>query len=302
MIYDIGHFDINACGDLVDTELARTFLTVVSAGNFIAAANKLHVTQSTVSTRIHSLEQQLGCTLFVRNKAGTTLTAAGRQFQKHAAALVRIVERSHHDVGVPRGFSHSITIGGRIGLWDYLLVAWLADFRGSAPEVSVRAEIGFEPDLMDGLVEGRIDIGVMYTPQSRPGLKVEQLFEEKLVLVSTDPASSAEPGPDYVYIDWGPEFFATHNVTFPDFAGPALSANVGWIGLQYILKNGGSGYFPLRLILQDLKIGRLTRLTGAPEFTLPAYAVYPAEGDPDLFGAALSLMHELAAAEIAPTE
>jgi hypothetical protein len=122
------------------------------------------------------------------------------------------------------------------------------------------------------------------------------------VLVSTDPASSAEPGPDYVYIDWGPEFFATHNVTFPDFAGPALSANVGWIGLQYILKNGGSGYFPLRLIRQDLKSGRLTRLTDAPEFTLPAYAVYPAEGDPDLFGAALSLMHELAAAEIAPTE
>jgi len=62
----------------VDTELARTFLTVVTAGNFITAAERLHVSQSTVSTRIHTLEEQLGCTLFVRNKAGTTLTAAGR--------------------------------------------------------------------------------------------------------------------------------------------------------------------------------------------------------------------------------
>ena len=52
----------------MDTELARTFLTVVSAGNFIAAAERLHVSQSTVSTRIHSLEQQLGCTLFVRSR------------------------------------------------------------------------------------------------------------------------------------------------------------------------------------------------------------------------------------------
>jgi len=55
----------------VETELARTFLTVVAAGNFVSAAERLHVTQSTVSARIHTLEEQLGCSLFVRNKAGT---------------------------------------------------------------------------------------------------------------------------------------------------------------------------------------------------------------------------------------
>jgi hypothetical protein len=43
----------------MDTELARTFLTVVTAGNFISAADQLHVSQSTVSTRIHTLEDQL---------------------------------------------------------------------------------------------------------------------------------------------------------------------------------------------------------------------------------------------------
>ena len=45
-----------------------------ATGNFIAAAERLHVSQSTVSTRIHSLEELLGCVLFIRNKAGTTLT------------------------------------------------------------------------------------------------------------------------------------------------------------------------------------------------------------------------------------
>jgi hypothetical protein len=50
----------------------------------ISAADWLHASQSTVSTRIHTLEDQLGCTLFVRNKAGTTLTSAGRQLQRHA--------------------------------------------------------------------------------------------------------------------------------------------------------------------------------------------------------------------------
>ena len=55
----------------MDTELARTFLTVVAAGNFVSAAERLHVTQSTVSARIRTLEEQLGCRLFTRNKAGT---------------------------------------------------------------------------------------------------------------------------------------------------------------------------------------------------------------------------------------
>jgi LysR family transcriptional regulator, flagellar master operon regulator len=109
----------------MDTELARTFLTVVTSGNFITAAERLHVSQSTVSTRIHTLEQQLGCTLFVRNKAGTTLTSAGRQFQRHASALVRTVEQARHDVGIPKGFLGTLVVGGRIGLWEEYLLRWL---------------------------------------------------------------------------------------------------------------------------------------------------------------------------------
>jgi DNA-binding transcriptional LysR family regulator len=283
----------------LDTELARTFLAVVAAGSFIGAAERIHVTQSAVSARIHTLEDQLGCTLFIRNKAGATLTPAGRQFQKHASALVRTVEQARHDVGIPRGFRAALTVGGRFGLWEQFLLKWLPSMRETAPDVSVRAEIGFEADLMQGLVEGRLDIGVMYTPESRPGLKVEPLLEERLVLVSTEPAGRPEPGAGYVYIDWGPEFYARHSASFPDFIGPALTMNIGWLGLQHILENGGSGYLPMRLVRPHLEDGRLTSLRGAPEFSLPAYVVYPAEHDPDLFGTALATMRDLASAELA---
>jgi DNA-binding transcriptional LysR family regulator len=281
----------------LDTELARTFLTVVAAGNFISAAEQLHVTQSTVSARIHSLEDLLGCTLFVRNKAGTTLTPAGRQFQKHASTLVRTVEQARHDVGVPRGFRAALTVGGRFGLWEQFLLKWLPLMLKTAPDVSVRAEVGLEADLMQGLVEGRLDIGVMYTPESRPGLKVELLFEERLVLVSTESNRRPEPGPGYVYIDWGPEFYAKHSASFPDFIGPALTANIGWLGLQQVLENGGSGYFPVRLVRPYLKSGRLTVLDRAPDFALPAYVVYPGDGDPELFDLALDGIRRVSAIE-----
>jgi len=133
----------------------------------------------------------------VRNKAGTTLTPEGRQFQKHAGALVRTVEQARHDVGVPRGFRAAITVGGRLGLWEQLLLQWLPLMPAAAPDISVRAEIGMEADLMQGLVEGRLDIGVMYTPESRPGLKVELPLDEQLIS-GVDRPATVDPDPALV--------------------------------------------------------------------------------------------------------
>lgn len=274
----------------MDTELARTFLTVVAAGNFSNAAARLYVTQSTVSARIASLEDQLGCRLFVRNKGGTTLTAQGRWFQSHATTLVRTVARVKQEIGVAEGFSAGVTIGGRFGLWESLLLAVLPRLRKEARDLAIRSEIGFEDDLMQGLVEGRLDVGVMYTPQNRPGLIVQPLHEESLVYVTTDPDARDIPSEGYVYVDWGPEFASQHSASFPEFSGAQLSANVGWIGLQHILAYGGSGYFPLRLVKNELVLGRLHRRPEAPDFTLPAYVVYQAEPDPNTVGLIVGLI------------
>jgi DNA-binding transcriptional LysR family regulator len=134
----------------------------------------------------------------------------------------------------------------------------------------------------------------MYTPQSRPGLKVEQLFEEQLVLVSTDPDSEGEPQPGYVYVDWGPEFYNRHSAYFPNFAGPALTANIGWLGLQHVLENGGSGYFPRRIVQPFLKARRLHIVADAPEFSMPAYVAYPLDRAGNHFSSALEIMHRVA--------
>jgi DNA-binding transcriptional LysR family regulator len=260
----------------MDTELARTFLAVIATGSFVAASERLHVTQSTVSTRIKRLEDLLGAELFVRNKAGTTLTPAGRQFQRHAALLTRTVELARQDVGVASGFRETLTVGGRIGLWEDLLARWLPIYAGLAVDVAVRALVGFEDDLMQALIEGRADLGVMYSPQARPGLRVEPLLEERLVMVSTRADPDPEPGPDYVYVDWGPEFYAQHSLAFPGFSGARLTVNVGWLGLMHLHHAGGCGYFPARLLLEHETAGRMHRVPGAPEFRLTAYLCSPA--------------------------
>ena len=279
----------------MDTELARTFLVVIATGSFVEAAQRLHVTQSTVSTRIQRLEETLGAELFVRNKSGTTLTAAGQQFQKHAALLTRTVEQARQEIGVISGYRATITIGGRIGLWEDLLLRWLPVFSTLAPDVAVRALVAFEEQLMEALIDGRANIGVMYTPHSRPGLIVEPLLEEQLVMVSTRATPSREPASDYIYVDWGAEFFAQHSLAFPNFLGAALTVNIGWLGLQRLLAHGGTGYFPTRMLREHELSGRVRRVPDTPEFRLPAYLCYPAKVDSEPLTLALDTIRRIAA-------
>ena len=278
----------------MDTEWARTFQAVVTSGSFIGAARRLHITQSTVSARIRALEEHLGCRVFVRNKAGAVLTPAGRQFLKHAATLIRTVEQAQQDAGIVHGYRGILSIGARFALWVEVLLEWLPRMRHAAPDVSIRGEIGHEHALMMRLVERSMDIGLMYTPESRPGLAVEFLLEERLIMVSTD-ESAVESGPaGYVYVDWGPEFHASHSINFPDFGTPALVVDIAWLGLQHMLNYGGSGYFPERLVHPYLGSRRLFPVSGTPVFKLPAYMVYPKDGDPDLLRTAVSSIRQVA--------
>lgn len=166
--------------------------------------------------------------------------------------------------------------------------------RARAPDIAFRTQTGFSNVLMQRLVEGTLDIGVMYTPESRPGLEVELLFEEELVLVSSEPQPKSKPDNNYIFIDWGPEFRADHSLNFPDMSTPGLYMELGSLSLDYLLRNQASGYFPRRLILPYLEGGRLQQAPQAPVFHYPAYVVYPADGDQRLLDLALSNMRALA--------
>lgn len=280
----------------MDTEFARTFLAVVAAGNFVSAAERLHITQSTVSARIQALERQLGTVLLRRGRGGAELTPAGKRFLRHAKNLVRTIEQARHDVGLPEGYSGSLTLRGRIALWEGFLPRWTAWMRSQMPDVSLRMEIGFEEDIMQGLIQGTTDIGVMYTPENRPGLGIEYLFDETLLLVSSS-ADGSWQNDRYIHIDWGPEFEAQFTTHYPDTAPPALVANVGWLGIQQMMHNGGAGYFPRRITRELIAEGRLRVVRDSPRFTLPVYLVYPQDRDDETMQRALQGLRMLGAQE-----
>lgn len=261
----------------MDIELARTFIAVFETGNFNRAAERLNVTQSTVSTRIQNLEDQLGRVLFQRSRTGTDLTTAGRQFHRHAINLVRVWQQARQELLLPESLHDVLSIGAQISLWDELLARWIPWMRSHVADVALHAEFGIPETLMQQLQEGALDIAVMYTPQARAGFAIEKLLEDRLVLVATRLDGRGPGDADYVYVDWGPEFLAEHALAFAGAAYPAISVSHGVLGLVHILNAGGSGYFPLRLVREHIQSGRLYRVKGVPTFSRPAYVVYPQE-------------------------
>ncbi|MCG6967013.1 MAG: LysR family transcriptional regulator [Chromatiaceae bacterium] len=280
----------------MDIDQARTFLAIAAHGSFLEASKRLHVTQSTVSARIHNLETELGTRLFVRNRAGASLTPPGQRFLQHAKSLVLTIEQARHDLGLPSRYRATIRIGGRIALWEEFLPRWVGWMRRTAPDVSIRSEIGFEEDLMRRLIEGTLDIGLMYTPSHAPGLVVEHLFDETLVMVSSRP-DTRWPGDDYIYVDWGPGFYARHRENYPDLDRPPQVANIGWLGVQLILANGGSCFLPQRMARALIQDGRLFQIGEAPEFPLPAYMVFPRRAGNDVLQQAVEGLRGLGLSE-----
>lgn len=281
----------------MDINHARTFLAIVAHGSFVKAAEHLHVTQSTVSARMRSLEAELAAPLFVRNRAGAQLTAAGRRFVRHAKALVMTADQAREDVGLPGSYRATVRVGARIALWDDLLPRWVAWLREQAGDVAIRGEIGFEERLMSRLVEGTLDIGIMYTPRHQPGLVVEQLFDDTLVLVGTASDARADKD-DYIYVDWSPGFAAIHRERCPALENPPQSVNIGWLGLQIILARGGSCFLPARMARPLLERGLLHRVPDSPEISHPAYIVHARDASSDAVVVAVDGLRRLAREDV----
>ena len=281
----------------MDINLARTFLEIVETRSFQRASERLHVTQTSVSARVRTLEELLGRPLFVRNKAGAVLTAAGEQFLPHATTLVQVWERARHQAAVPSGSRAVLAIGCEISLWDPLLLQWLLWMRTAAPQLAIRTEVGFPHDLLDKVAAGVLDIAIAYAPQQRPGLRVELLIEEKLVMVTTAQRPRVPRPADYVYVDWGPEFAAQHGLAYPELSNAAVSAGLGPLGREYLLAAGGTGYFRHDVVRSHLESGRLRRVPNTPEFLYPAYAVYAVGADTAIVDPALQGLRQVVKAK-----
>ena len=273
----------------MDIDLARTFLEIIRSGSFIATAERMHITQTAVTARVRSLELQLGCRLFTRNRAGARLTSDGERFVAYATQLVQTWETAKRDLPLPRGYDKLLSLGAEVSLSNPLMLAWVQRLRQALPEHALRSDVAGDNELLKKLELGALDAVLVHQPAYWPALQVEQVLEEKLIQV--EHAGNPEP---YIYVDWGPAFRERHDLALPGNMRSALSFSLGPLALQYLVQCGGRGYFRTRVVQRYLDDGTLKRVEQAPEFSYPIYLVYARAAQSPTLARAIELLHEVA--------
>lgn len=243
----------------------ETFLDLCESRSFTATADRLGVTQSTVSGRVRALEAELDARLFRRGRAGTELTPEGTRFEPHARALRLGWAEASRAVSDPGAAAMTLRFGLQPDLVPGRLEAWLRGMRQAMPEAGLYVEAGFSGSMCDDLMAGALDVAVVFTPKTHPDLHVETLADLPYRMVSDRAASLAELSLEgYVLPDYSQAFLRSHNAALPDFAKARLSSGQTDLSLSMLRALGGTAYLPEDLAAGLIQGGGFARVAGAP--------------------------------------
>jgi DNA-binding transcriptional LysR family regulator len=167
----------------VELRHVRYFLAVAEYLNFSKAARELHIAQPPLSRQIRQLEEDLGVSLFVRNKRRVQLTKAGHVFLDEARKLVvqagHATEAARH---AQKGESGLVRIGIASGLGGVVGRA-VIDHCKHFPAVNIECKDVFSSSQSALLNKREIDVGFLRPPIDQINLNCELLFEEEFTVV-----------------------------------------------------------------------------------------------------------------------
>jgi LysR family cyn operon transcriptional activator len=165
----------------------RYFVTLAECLSFTRAAERVHVTQSTLSHQIRQLEVEVGQALFDRIGKKVVTTEAGELFLGFATRALKEVD---HGVAVLKpgggGLTGQLRIGSTHTFNIGLIPECVALFLARHPTVQVRVEELAADQIGAKLQTGELDIGIAYRPNGPTDLWFEPLYNEEMVLAVSD--------------------------------------------------------------------------------------------------------------------
>lgn len=165
----------------MDLYQIRYFLAISETGNFTKAADRLYVSQPSLSAGIKKLEQELGTKLFERGGRKVLLTPEGHFFLEKAQNILREYQAALHTL---KGFHNRpiLKVGTLHTVRGYNLARLFGDFHQEHQNVSLKLYNGHLEELRDWLETGKIDFAITSLNQSDIGKTSEVLFQQQFCL------------------------------------------------------------------------------------------------------------------------
>ncbi|MGI5404770.1 LysR family transcriptional regulator [Streptomyces sp. CA-135486] len=172
---------------MFEIDALRLLVTVAETGSFTKAAVRLNYTQSAVSRRIASLEQQAGGPLFERLPRGVRLNPAGRTLHRHAMDVLDRLSRAERELAVLHAGHGGLLHMGAFATANISLVPTaLRALQDARPDVEVVPVEGPTDTLMERLADGTLDLAVVSDyPSGLPsadGVTTNVLCEDELLV------------------------------------------------------------------------------------------------------------------------
>lgn len=254
-------------------ELLDTFLDLIESRSFHRTAERLGLTQSTVSARVQALEAALGARLFSRSRAGTELTTEGLKFEPHARALRHALAEARRSV-TPSGTA-AMTL--RVGIQNDLAAGhigeWVSEFRRALPQTAFYIEPDYSAQMCADLALGRLDLAVLYSPRAAPDLHFVSVGQIAYRLISTDGPRRADLVPErYVRGNYSPAFETAHQALLPDCAASPLAAGQSGAVAGLLTTLGGAGFVLAETATALVAGGAFHAVADVAPITQPVYA------------------------------
>lgn len=164
----------------------KYFVKIVDVGSLTQAADVLHIAQPALSQQLATLEGEMKQQLLIRSKRGVTPTDAGKILYAHAQLILRQCEQAQSDVQTAsEALSGKVSVGLAPGTAaSALALPLLRTVRERYPGIMLYLNENFGTTLSELIMNGRMDMAVLYGNQSIHGLRFRPLFKEQLYLVS----------------------------------------------------------------------------------------------------------------------
>ena len=283
----------------------EAFLKIAQCGSFSAAAEKLYITQPALGRRIRALEEELGYSLFIRNKgvSHVELTRQGRAFVGIAHRWQALWNETQEEALL--GNEKSFYVASVGSLLAFMLPTVFQEFMKDEPDCSLHVMTLHSIDAYGYVNNKTVDIAFITDPMYSSQVKTEILFKEKLCLVIGKDLkmphklkiSELDPRRE-IRTQWDRNFDTWHNYYFGSAAVPRVFLDeMGF--LQYFTQNGDNwAFLPISVaksILKNTPVSIHELDVEPPNRTL--YYLYRAEDESPYQDALLSICRRKLAKE-----
>lgn len=168
----------------LDSRQLRAFASLARTGSFTRTARELHLSQSAISHSMKALESDVGCRLLDRLSKTVTLTQAGEQLLQHAEKILSEMAAARAALEqLGKWGQGRLRLGASDTACQHILPGVLREFKERFPHCALMIEPGDTPDLIESLIEGRLDLALGMKPEHETRLDFHPLFTDELMFL-----------------------------------------------------------------------------------------------------------------------